>query len=522
MRQLDRAAIDEFGVPSLHLMEHAGMLLADFVEHHFSPSRGAVAVLAGRGGNGGDGLVAARHLIERGFEVLVFLTCPTVDLSPDARANWENLAPLMQTFYQINSASDLNQNSIHIARCSCIIDALFGTGLSQEIKSPYREIIDFVNTLKIPVISADIPSGLSSDTGMPLGSAIHARWTVTFGLPKLGLYIGRGPDFTREILIVDIGFPNEAMDRIETKTHLIDPAMFADHFEERTPKSHKGDFGHVAVIAGADGKLGAGYLTSMGALRAGAGLVTYALPDKAFQKFDARYPEIMATSIPDKGRGHLHPEGVPFALDLIKEKTVVAIGPAIGTHDETRSFVTEFVKRAFLPMVIDADGLNVLADNLTILAHRRTPTILTPHPGEMERLTKTAKKDEDRLPAAVKLATSLGVHVVLKGFRTIVATPGGDAYINPTGNPSMATAGMGDALTGMIAGFIAQGIEPTIAAIAGVYLHGLAGDMAAKQFGDRGVVASDVIKLFPEAMRKSLFYSSSESLDIARDESRSK
>lgn len=502
MRRLDKAAIEEFGIPSLSLMEKAGTAIADFVAAHFQSSRGAIAFLVGRGGNGGDGLVAARILLERGYQVFIYLTSPTMDLSPDARANWERLAVLTPIFFQINSAHDLNMHSLSIARCVCVVDALFGTGLSSEIKSPFREIIDFINSLKTLVVAADIPSGLSSDTGMPLGSAIKARWTVTFGLPKIGLYTGKGADYSRDVVIADIGFPEEAIDRIETKTHLIDPAIFAEHFEGRKPSSHKGDFGHVVVFAGSGGKLGAGYLTSMGALRAGCGLVTYALPEKAFTKFDARYPEIMAIGIPDRDRGHFHADGVAAALDLIKDKAVVAIGPAIGTHDETHAFVMEMVKRAHMPMVIDADGLNVLANNLSILDHRMEATILTPHPGEMERLTKIPKKDDERLPTAVKFATTHRVHVVLKGNRTIVATPNGEVYINPTGNPAMATAGMGDALTGMIAGFVAQGIPPTAAAVAGVYCHGLAGDIAAKQFGDRGVVASDVIRCFPEAMRQ--------------------
>ena len=502
MRRLDKTAIEKFGIPSLTLMERAGAAIADFISDHFTPAKGGVAVLVGRGNNGGDGLVAARLLLERGYEVFIILTSPAMDLSPDARVNWERLAPLTPTFFQIDGAQDIGLHSLAIARCACIIDALFGTGLSSEIKSPLREIIDFINTIKIPVVAADVPSGLSSDTGMPLGSAVRARWTVTFGLPKIGLFAGLGSDFSREVIVADIGIPEEAIGQIETKTHLIDTSIFQNYFDEREPKSHKGDFGHVVVFAGAGAKLGAGYLTSLGALRAGAGLVTYALPEKAFTKFDARYPEIMPVCIPDRDRGHFHPDGVAAALDVMKEKTVAAIGPAIGTHDETRQFVIELVKRSRIPMVIDADALNVLADNLSALDHRQSPTILTPHPGEMERLTKSPRKDEERLTIAQKLAATHGVHVVLKGHRTIVAAPDGETYINRTGNPAMATAGMGDALTGMIAGFMAQGMPPAIAAVAGVYCHGLAGDIAAKQFGDRGVVASDVIKSFPEAIRK--------------------
>jgi NAD(P)H-hydrate epimerase len=503
MRDADYTAINVHGIPSLTLMEKAGMALADFTSQKFRPERGAISILVGKGNNGGDGLVAARLLIEKGYEVLVFLTCQLVELSPDARANWERLALLTPTFFQIGSESELRPHYLTFARSACIIDALLGTGLSSEVKSPYKEIIDFINTLKIPVIAADIPSGLSSDTGMPLGTAIFARWTVTFGLPKIGLFTGHSSEYTRFVQIADIGIPKEVVDKIETKYHLIEPDLFKDHFKERPPESHKGLFGHVVVIAGSGGKLGAGWLASMGALRAGCGLVTYALPDHSFSKFDARYPEVMAVSLPDKGRGHLHPDGLPAALELIKDKTAAAIGPAVGTHEETKGFVTEFIRRAGIPLVIDADALNVIADNPAVLDYRTAPTIVTPHPGEMARLAKTdaVKKEEERLPSALKFAASHRVHVVFKGYRTIVATPGGDAYINPTGNPSMATAGMGDALTGMITGFIAQGMGPSTAAMAAVYCHGLAGDIAEKQFGSRGVVASDVIRCFPEAMR---------------------
>lgn len=503
MRRVDRTAIDEFGIHSLSLMERAGTALAESVAHRFAPARGGIAVLVGRGNNGGDGLVAARVLIERGYEVFVFLTCHSVDLSPDARANWERLAQLTPTFFQINEASDLGAHSLSFARCSCVIDALFGTGLTSSVKSPYAEMIEFINAMKIPVCAADIPSGLSADTGMPLGNAIRARWTVTFGLPKIGLYTGQASECAGEVEIADIGIPDEAVNKIRTTSHLIEPSLFMDQFAPRGAKSHKGDFGHVVVFAGSGGKLGAGYLAAMGALRSGAGLVTYALPEKAFAKFDARFPEIMAVALPDRDRGHFHVDGINAALDLIKDRTVVALGPAIGTHDETRAFVIELVKRTRLPMVIDADALTLLSQNLQVLDHRQAPTILTPHPGEMARLASFSKKEEDRLPAALKFATTHKVHLVLKGFRTVVATPEGEAYINPSGNPAMASAGMGDALTGMISGFVAQGMGATTAATAGVYLHGLAGDIAAKHFGDRGVVASDVIKCFPEAIRNS-------------------
>jgi len=502
MRDAEDATINIYGISSLSLMEKAGTALANFIIEKFHPGRGAISILVGKGNNGGDGLVAARLLIEKGYEVFVFLTSQTAELSPDARVNWERLAPLTPTFFRIGSDAELKAHYLTFARSTCIVDALLGTGLKSEVKGLLKEIISFINTLKIPVISADIPSGLCADTGMPLGVAINARWTITFGLPKIGLFSGKSLEYTQSVEVADIGIPKEVIDKIETKTHLIEPELFKDYFAKRPLTSHKGLFGHVLIIAGSQGKIGAGWLASMGALRSGCGLVTYALPDHSFLKFDLRYPEVMAVSIPDKGRGHLHPDGIATALELARERSVAAIGPAIGTHEDTKVFVTEFVKRASVPIVIDADAINLLAENCSVLSHRTQATVITPHPKEMARLMKTdaVKKEEERLPSALKFAVLYKVYVVFKGYRTIVATPAGEAYINPTGNPAMATAGMGDALTGMIAGFIAQGMPVDKSAIAAVYCHGLAGDMAAKEYGDRGIVASDVIKCFPEAM----------------------
>ena len=501
MQQLDRLAIEKHSIPSLTLMERAGRAVADAAAEHAKKRKGAAVVVCGRGNNGGDGLVAARLLIEAGHEVAVFLLARSSDLSPDARANWERLAPITTHIYEIDHPDELKMHHPVIAGASVIVDAIFGTGLAREITGPLVQAIEYLNAVRRPIVAVDIPSGLSADRGISLGVAIRAAHTVTFGLPKLGLYIGESEDYVGRLTVADIGIPNEAVKKLKAPYRITDHSEVSDLFPPRKTSSHKGTYGHVAVVAGSGGKLGAGYLACMAALRAGAGLVTYFLPQSAFEKFDARYPEIMCEPIPDKGRAHFHPEGVGELVKKLDGKSVLAIGPAMGTHDETKAFVHDLVAAANLPMVIDADGLNNL--DLAQVKRKPTPMVLTPHPGEFSRLIgiTTEKVQRDRLQLATKFATQNRVHLVLKGHYTVIAMPDGGAYINPTGGPAMASAGMGDALTGAIAGLIAQKLEPSMAAVAATYVHGLAGDMSSQEIGDRGVVASDVIRRLPTAIR---------------------
>jgi NAD(P)H-hydrate epimerase len=502
MQSLDHAAIDGHGIPALTLMERAGAGVADSAYKIAQGKKGAAVVVCGRGNNGGDGLVAARLLIERGLDVSVFLMARSADLSADAKANWERLVPLTTHLYEILSFEDLMPHHPTIAGASVIIDSLFGTGLVREITGPVAQIIEYLNSVKRPIVAVDIPSGLSADKGTPQGISIKANMTVTFGLPKLGLYIGEGGEYTGKVKICDIGIPSEEVEKLDTKFHLTDASMVKESFAPRAKESHKGSFGHVGVIAGSGGKLGAGYLASMASLRAGAGLVTYFLPETAFDKFDARYPEIMCEPIPDKGRSHFHPDGAKTLASKADKLSVVAIGPAMGTHDETRVFEQELIGSLNKPMVIDADGLNNL--DLGKLKRKRNPIVLTPHPGEFSKMTgiSTDKIQKDRFNLAVEFASQNNVYLVLKGYHTVIATPDGRAFVNPTGGPAMASAGMGDALTGLIAGLIAQGIQADMAAVTGTFLHGLAGDIAEEEIGDRGVVASDVIKRIPKATKK--------------------
>jgi len=502
MRVLDQAAIQQHGIASLTLMERAGAGVADAAEKYAKKRKGSIVILCGRGNNGGDGLVAARLLIERGYDVSIFMAGRPTDLSADARANWERLAQLTTHLYEVNSQSDLAPHHPVFASASVILDALFGTGLTRELSGLALYLVEYMNALKRPIVAVDIPSGLSADTGKPLGVAVRASCTVTFGRPKLGLFVGDSADYAGAVDVVDIGIPVEEVKKLKTPYHLTDEKIVRAYLKARKPTDHKGTFGHVALVAGSGEKLGAGYLASLAALKVGAGLVTYYLPETSFEKFDSRYSEVMCVSVPDKSRKHFHPDGVKTVAQDLANKSVLAIGPAIGTHDETKAFEREIIGSANIPMVIDADGLNNL--DLKQISTKRVPTVLTPHPAEFGRLVglKTDAVQKDRLDLARKLAKNSNAICVLKGYRTITALPNGAAYINPTGGPAMASAGMGDALTGAISGFIAQGVDPAMAAVIGVYCHGLAGDIAAREIGDRGVVASDVIKRLPAASRQ--------------------
>ena len=494
MQKIDSAAIAS-GIPSLILMEKAGKALADVVARQFEKSDGKIVVLVGRGNNGGDGLVSARYLINAGYDVDVEMTSQPEDLSPDAKANWEQLAAITTNIYNLKDNISPGTCGIRCAGAVCYIDALFGTGLSKPLTGIYEKIVNDINSQKGIIISADIPSGLSANKGIALGTAVRAKITVTFAFPKLGFFIGKGVEYAGKVEVVDIGIPKNISDRFVSPYELIDKTLVDKYLPERKQLDHKGTYGHVLVIAGNNAKLGAGYLASMSALRSGCGLVTYALPERAFEKFDTKYPEIMPVQVSDDKRGYFLEKSVSEIEKLVEDKDAVVLGPAVGLEKSTVAFVCKLISQINKPIILDADGLNVIAGKKDVFKYRKHPTVLTPHPKEMARLlgTDTKTVQENRLQSAKKLADETNGIVVLKGHNTLI-TDGKRMFVNPTGNSGMATAGSGDVLTGIIASFIAQGVEPLYSAVIGVYLHGLAGDVAVKETTERGMVASDIIK----------------------------
>jgi ADP-dependent NAD(P)H-hydrate dehydratase / NAD(P)H-hydrate epimerase len=494
MRRLDQAAITG-GIPARDLMERAGAGLADAAKRRVS-APATILILVGPGNNGGDGLVAARHLAQAGFTVRVVPVQPREASTPAALVNW---ARLDGTACQIIPADDLTPACVQAS--DCIIDALLGTGIHRPVRDPIARLITMANDSGVAILAADIPSGLDADTGAPHGVAICAAQTITFGLPKLGLMMPIASDMVGQMEVVDIGLPIALIEAFACDIALNGRDAFFDAWPTRPAEGHKGTFGHAGIIAGSREMPGAGYLASRAALRVGAGRVTYLLPEGAATQFDAQAAEVMTTCLPDAGAGHFMPDSVEGLSAHLKQKNAVALGPGLGRAPDTATFVRDACARISAPLVLDADALMAIATDQIPGAAHRTTTIITPHPGEMAAVlgSTVAAIEADRLGVARRYAQEHQVIVVLKGHRTIVAFPDGRRLVNPTGNAGMATAGAGDVLTGVITGLLAQGMPGPSAAAAGVYLHGLAGDIATQHKGMAGVIASDIIEALPSA-----------------------
>lgn len=502
MQEMDRRTIEEFGIPGRVLMENAGRGATDFFRKTFPEASGStVAVLAGRGNNGGDGFVMARYLARHGMRVKVYLLSEAGRVGGDAAANLALLGPLKIPVVEVPDEAAFAAQKTAMAHAHVWIDALLGTGLNADVHGFYRNAIDFLNASEKPVFSVDIPSGLHADTGRPCGIAVRARATATFAFAKIGHYLLPGADQTGTLQVVDIGIPAHIAEAVAPAHGLLTEDRVRRRLPRRPVDAHKGATGHLLVAAGAAGKTGAAAMTAMAALRAGAGLVTLGVPAGLNPILEAQVLEAMTEPLPEEN-GVLTDTCAERILALLAGKRCLALGPGIGTADGTRRLVDRLVRSAGVAMVIDADGLNCLAKNTGALAAAQAPVILTPHPGEMARLSgrPTAEIQMDRVGTARAFARRHGVHLVLKGARTVVAHPDGAVRINPTGNAGMAVGGMGDVLTGLIAGFAAQGLSPQAAIEAGVYLHGAAADGLARAVGPIGYLASEVMDAIPAQM----------------------
>ncbi len=487
MRRLDALTIEN-GTPGDVLMERAGELAAEVLRERFANElRRGVVVVAGKGNNGGDAFVVARHLRRRRVPVAVFLAAAPERLRGDARKNllrWKRMRGPLHELAPGGTAA-LADAAGH---AGVLVDGLFGTGLRGEIDESSRAIVETLNASPAPILALDVPSGLDADRGVALGAAVQATVTVTFGFPKLGLLVHPGAEFAGEVVVADIGLDPRALASATPRACLLTPDSVAAAVPRRASDSHKGTYGHVLIAAGSSGKSGAASLCGRAALRAGAGLVTIASPAAALSAILVSTPELMTQPLPDDGGAWTFgAEGPARLLALLEGKDAVVLGPGIGVTPATRALTQWLVARSPAPLVIDADGLNCLADDLSCLRHKRSPIVLTPHPGEMSRLAgcSTGDVQADRVGAARRLAERHGVVVVLKGSRTVIASAGGLVAINPTGNPGMASGGMGDALAGIIGSLLAQGLEPMEAAEAGVFWHGAAADRVASRRGKR-------------------------------------
>jgi len=504
MQELDRRTIEEGGIPGIVLMENAGRGAAELLVRSFPEARtGSIAILAGRGNNGGDGFVIARHLKNWGIQVKVYLFSSIDEVKGDAGTNLRSWLAMGGELVEVVFKGDFAGVKKEFSKASLMVDAIFGTGLHAEVKGFLKDTISFINALPQPVMAVDIPSGLDATTGQVLGEAIRADLTVTFCLAKIGQVIEPGVSHVGQLEVIDIGIPRHLIREAAIKTSLIDPdELDMSLLDPRPAQSHKGDYGHLFVLAGSPGKTGAAAMVCSGAMRIGAGLVTLGIPASLNPILEAKLTEAMTAPLPDAGSGYLTADAVERIHQLLEGKTALALGPGISTESPVQEVIAKLIPKTTLPLVIDADGITALLSRLEILKQYKGSVILTPHPGEMASLAgiTTQEVQADRIGVAKSCAASYNSIVVLKGNRTVIATPDQEIYINPTGNPGMASGGTGDVLTGMIGGLLAQGLSPLEAAKWGVFLHGLAGDLVAQEIGEIPLIASDIIDYLPDAL----------------------
>ncbi|HWR10083.1 NAD(P)H-hydrate dehydratase [Sporomusa sp.] len=502
MRGIDGIAINDYGIPGAVLMENAGVAVVRHLETIMEPlSEQKFCILAGKGNNGGDGYVIARHIANQGGKVKVFLLGEKEAVSGDARVNLDIIELMGIDIIEINNERVWDKVKVTATFADCLVDALLGTGFRGEISGDMAQLIDIINAAGKLVVAVDIPSGVDADTGRIYGKAVRATHTVTLGLPKPGLFLYPGAEYAGELTVADIGIPTAIVAGQDIKQNIIMADMIGKILPRRSPAAHKGMSGRLAVVAGSRGLSGAAAMAAEGALRVGAGLITLAAPASLQDILAVKLTEIMTKPLVETLAGTIGQGAVPEIIELASGNDVLAIGPGLGGQEETLAAVRAVVAAAECPLVIDADALNALVGYTDILVDCSALPVLTPHPGEMARLTGLSIEavNADRVRVARQAAGEWGSIVVLKGARTVVAFPDGEVYINTSGNAGMATGGTGDALTGIIAGLIAQGLSSHDAAVAGVYVHGLAGDVAAAA-GMVGMAATDLIKAVPAAL----------------------
>lgn len=501
MREIDKRAIEEVGIPSIVLMENAGRGAVDEMEKEFgSVASKKMVVVCGKGNNGGDGFVIARWLIKRKAGVTVFLIGKEKDISGDARINLEILLKMDTEIKEIISKDGLSLLSKSLNNADIVVDAIFGTGFKGEIKGLTAHIVDLINESSIPVVSVDVPSGLNAECGSVENVCVKATLTCTMCLPKRGLYLYPGKMYRGKLQVIDIGTPHSLFNNVAVE--LTDISLASAILPQRPPYGHKGTFGKVLVLAGSPGLTGAATLVSLSALKSGAGLVYLGVPHSLNNILEAKATEVVTIPLPETSAHTLSNSAMGTLNTYIEGIDVIAIGPGVGVHTDTRKLMLEIMETVNLPVIIDADGINNL--DRSDFGNNHSPLVLTPHPGELSRLIGESIDyiDKNRIDVAINLAREWNVVLVLKGAPTVIASPDGRCYLNTTGNSALATAGSGDVLTGVIAGLYAQKTDLLQSAVLGVYIHGLSGDLAAEEKTEYGVIAGDVMENIPEAIKR--------------------
>jgi hydroxyethylthiazole kinase-like uncharacterized protein yjeF len=503
MTAIDKKAIEEWQIPELILMENAGLRVVEEIKRIFPKITDLkVIIIAGKGNNGGDGLVIARHLVNLGADVKLF-TLGANKYRGAALINYQIAQKLPIKWQSIE-----NENNLHLLRLSLhytdlVIDALFGTGFHGSVQGLAQRVIEITNESGCPTLAVDIPSGLDADTGKVTGACIKADKTVTFQLPKLGLLVQPGCNFVGELKVADISIPNQLIESLNLNKYLIDVEMVINTIPKRFKECHKGNFGNLLIVGGSQGMMGAVNLAAQGAFALGAGLVTALVPRSIQPALACSLAELITIPARETSMGTLGLMPEAEISEVLTRKSAIVFGPGMGRNSEIIALLEMILEKAKVPVVIDADGLNALVEHPDILEKAEVPVILTPHPGEMSRLLQEPVQSiqENRLEKALLLAEMFGVWVVLKGNRTVIAGPQGEVYINQTGSPALATAGTGDVLAGMIGALLGQVKDVGQAICAAVYLHGLAGERVAEEIGEISSKASDVAAALPKILK---------------------
>jgi len=502
MQNIDRRAIDDLGIPGLELMENAGGAVVDAILEQFGdPADKAVTIVCGKGNNGGDGFVVARKLYEQNAIIDLYLIGERESVKGDARTNLIRAEEIGLTVHEIKESEDFEISE----STTLIVDAIFGTGFSGDIREPCAGIISKINEHYAFVVAVDAPSGLDGATGEVSDPTVMADITITFGLPKYGQAVYPGKEYCGYLMTADIGFPEEVIEEAEIELFHIMEDEAIELLPHRSLDSHKGDFGKLFVLAGSVGMTGAAAMTSEAGLRSGTGLVILGCPSGLNDILETKLTEVITKPLPEvRKRRCFALRGLGEVREMVSWADAIAVGPGIGTYHETRDLIFRLLTKLDKPAVFDADALNILAKNLEVLRDHSAPLVISPHPGEMSRLTGKSIEhiENNRIDIALEFAAEFNLVCILKGAPSVIAEPSGQAWINSTGNHGMATAGAGDVLTGLIGGFLAQGLMDIDAAVLGCYIHGYAGDLAAEMLGPRGMIAGDILEMIPEALAR--------------------
>jgi NAD(P)H-hydrate epimerase len=501
MREIDRRTIEDVGIPGLLLMENAGIGVVKVIEKQFRiEGQKRINIFCGKGNNGGDGMVIARHLFNREFILNIYLAGEKESVRGDALVNLKAVEGLGLKITVLQKEEDLKL----IGEADLIVDALLGTGITGEVKGFMAMLIEWINCKDLPVVSVDTPSGLHCDDGSYQGGCIYADQTVTMAELKRGFLLSPGRELAGQVTVADIGVPSFVPKSVGIKTHLLEQKDIAYRLPERPVSAHKGNFGKVAILAGSQGMTGAASLSSMASLKVGAGLVILGIPRSLNPIMEEKLTEVMTKPLAETKMCTISQEAEETIDELLGWADILAIGPGLSTFPETAELIRRIVQKTELPFLLDADGINAFEGKASLLEKKQGKCILTPHYGELARLIDlpVATISRNRIDIASECASRFSCIIVLKGAPTVIADPGGEVYVNSTGNSGLATAGSGDVLTGAIAGFLGQDCSSLDAALCGVYIHGLAGDIGAEALGERSLIAGDIIHYLSAAFQR--------------------